>query len=71
MGTLELNSYMQPPEEDLVEIRVVQSGLETIETDHFGEVSLDMGSTHFLSRGDVEHLIRQGPLQQLDGEETH
>ena len=71
LGTLELNSYMQPPEEDLVEIRVVQSGLETIETDHFGEVSLDMGSTHFLSRGDVEHLIRQGSLQQLDGEETY
>ena len=71
LGSLDLNSYMQPPEEDLVEIRVVQSGLGTIVTDHFGEVSLDMGSTHFLSRGDVEHLIRQGSLQQLDGEETY
>ena len=70
LGALDLNSYMQPPEEDLVEVRVVQSGLGTIVTDHFGEVSLELGTTHFLSRGDVEHLIRQGSLQQLDGEET-
>jgi len=70
LGVLDLNSYMQPPEEDLVEVRVVQSGLGTIVTDHFGEVSLELGTTHFLSRGDVEHLIRQGSLQQLDGEET-
>mmetsp|Transcript_25304 Transcript_25304/g.31181 ORF Transcript_25304/g.31181 Transcript_25304/m.31181 type:complete len:219 (-) Transcript_25304:107-763(-) len=69
-GVLDLNSFMQPPEEDLVEVRVVQSGLGTIVTDQFGEVSLELGTTHFLSRGDVEHLIRQGALQQLDGEET-
>lgn len=70
LGVLDLNSYMQPPEEDLIEVRVVQSGLGTIVTDHFGEVSLELGTTHFLSRGDVEHFIRQGSLQQLDGEET-
>jgi GINS complex subunit 1 len=71
LGVLDLNSYMQPPEEDLIEVRVVQSGLGTIVTDHFGEVSLELGTTHFLSRGDVEHLIRQGSLQQLDAEETY
>jgi GINS complex subunit 1 len=70
LGVLDLNSHMQPPEEDLIEVRVVQSGLGTIVTDHFGEVNLELGTTHFLSRGDVEHLIRQGSLQQLDGEET-
>ncbi len=70
LGVLDLNSYMQPPEENLIEVRVVQSGLGSIVTDDFGEVNLELGSTHFLSRGDVEHLIRQGSLQQLDGEET-
>lgn len=68
-GGLDLNSNVQPPEEDLIEVRVVKSGLGTIVTD-YGEVSLDLGTTHFLSRGDVEHLIRQGSLQQIDGEET-
>jgi GINS complex subunit 1 len=68
---LDLNSNIQPPEEDLVEVRVVQNGLGTIVTEQFGQVSLEMGTTHFLSRSDVEHLIRQGALQQLDGEETY
>jgi len=68
--TIDLTSNMQPPEEDLVEVRVVKDGLGTIITEHWGEVSLDLGTTHFLSTGDVEHLIRQGVLQQLDGEET-
>ena len=71
LGAIDLNSFMQPPEEDLIEVRVVQPGLGTIvTTDHCGEVSLELGTTHFLPRVDVEHLIRQGSLQQLDGEET-
>ncbi len=71
LGAIDLNSYMQPPEEDLIEVRVVQPGLGTIvTTDHCGEVNLELGTTHFLPRADVEHLIRQGSLQQLDGEET-
>lgn len=68
LGILNLNSNFQPPEEDLVEVRVIKSGLGTIVTE-YGEVSLELGTTHFLSRGDVEHLIRQGALQQIDGEE--
>lgn len=70
LGGLDLNSNLQPPEEDLIEVRVVKAGLGAIVTDYGGEVSLELGTTHFLSRGDVEHLIRQGALQQLDGEET-
>mmetsp|Transcript_14928 Transcript_14928/g.21869 ORF Transcript_14928/g.21869 Transcript_14928/m.21869 type:complete len:202 (-) Transcript_14928:99-704(-) len=70
LGGLDLNANLQPPEEDLIEVRVVKDGLGTIVTDTCGEISLDLGTTHFLSRGDVEHLIRQGALQQLDGEET-
>ena len=70
LGGLDLNSNLQPPEEDLIEVRVVKSGLGTIVTDYMGEISLELGTTHFLNRGDVEHLIRSGALQQLDGEET-
>lgn len=70
LGGLDLNANLQPPEEDLIEVRVVKSGLGTIVTDDWGEISLELGTTHFLNRGDVEHLIRQGALQQLDAEET-
>jgi len=66
---LDLNANMQPPEEDMIEVRVVRDGIGTIVTEHWGEVSLDIGTTHFLCRGDVEQLIRQGMLQQLDSEE--
>lgn len=66
---LDLNSDLTPPEEDLVQVRVVRSGLGRIATEYGGSVELDLGTTHFLPRGDVEHLIRQGALQQLDGEE--
>ena len=66
---LDLNSDLTPPEEDLVQVRVVRSGLGRIATEHGGSVELDLGTTHYLPRGDVEHLIRQGALQQLDGEE--
>jgi GINS complex subunit 1 len=68
LGGLDLNSNFQPPEEDLIEVRVIKSGLGTIVTE-YGEVLLELGTTHFLSRTDVEHLIRQGALQQIDGEE--
>ena len=67
---VDLNSNLQPPEEDNVMIRVVKNGLGTIETESWGKVSLDMGTTHYLPRADVEHLIRQGYLEQLDGEEN-
>lgn len=67
---LDLNSNMQPPEEDMIEVRVIRDGMGTIVTEHWGEVNLEFGSTHFLCRTDVEHLIRQGMLQQLDSEET-
>lgn len=66
----DLNANMQPPEEDLVEVRVVKAGLGSIISEYYGEVALELGTTHFLNRGDVEHLIRQGALQQLDAEET-
>jgi hypothetical protein len=33
-------------------------------------VELEVGTMHYLPRGDVEHLVRQGALVQLSGEEN-
>lgn len=35
-----------------------------------GSVKLDRGTTHLLRRSDVEHLVRQGLLQELENEST-
>ena len=61
---MDLTSDLTPPKELCVEVRVVEDCGE-IMTDN-GEVHLERGTTHFLRRADVEHLIRQGKLQQLD-----
>lgn len=66
---LDLSAHQSPPEQDLVQVRVVVGGLGRIVVGG-GSVSLDMGTVHFLPRGDVEHLIRQGVLEQLDTEES-
>jgi len=67
---LNLNSDLSPPEDDFLEIRVVQPNLGRITTELGGSVALEVGTTHYLRRGDVEHLIRQGSVIQLYGEET-
>ena len=54
---------MQPPKDLYVEVRVLK-GCGEIMTEN-GVVNLEVNSTHFLRRADVEHLIRQGLLQQL------
>eukprot|EP00949_MAST-11_sp_MAST-11-sp1_P001244 g1244.t1 len=59
---IDITSGMTPPKDLLIEVRVVEACGE-IFTDH-GPVTLDANTTHFLRRGDVEHLIRQGKLQQ-------
>eukprot|EP00978_Attheya_sp_CCMP212_P027894 scaffold94627_cov53-Attheya_sp.AAC.4 len=66
---LDLGANVTPPEEDFALVRVVHSGLGRIVTE-IGTVALDVGTTHSLPRNDVEHLIRQGALQQLNGEEN-
>ena len=67
---LNLNADLSPPENDFLEIRVVQPNLGRITTESGGSVALEMGTTHYLRRGDVEHLIRQGSVIQLYSEET-
>lgn len=70
MSNLDLNADQFPPEENLIQVRVVQSGLGSIETEMCGTVQLELGSMHYLPRGDVEHLIRGGSVVQLSGEES-
>eukprot|EP00937_MAST-01D_sp_MAST-1D-sp2_P005330 g5330.t1 len=62
---MDLTADLTPPKELCVEVRVLEDCGE-IMTDG-GAVHLEAHSTHFLRRSDVEHLIRQGKLQQLDG----
>ena len=63
---LDLTQDLQPPKELHIEVRVLVDCGE-IWTDS-GPVHLDANTTHFLRRSDVEHLIRQGKLEQLDNE---
>ncbi len=69
-GGLDWNADQNPPEENFIQVRVVQSGLGKIETELCGVVELEVGSMHYLPRSDVEHLVRQGALVQLGGEES-
>ena len=70
LSNIDLYADQYPPEENYIQIRVVQSGLGKIETELCGTVELEVGSMHYLPRGDVEHLIRSGALVQLSGEES-
>lgn len=64
---LDLTSDVEPPKELLIEIRVKKSCGE-IMTEN-GPIKLDKGSTHFLKRSDVEHLIRQGVIEHVQSDE--
>jgi GINS complex subunit 1 len=68
-GLIDYNSDMNPPTENFVMVRVVEGGLGKIETESCGVVELEVGTMHYLPRGDVEGLIRRGALVQLSGEE--
>jgi len=68
-GLIDYNSDMNPPTENFVMVRVRESGLGKIETESCGVVELEVGTMHYLPRGDVEGLIRRGALVQLSGEE--
>mmetsp|Transcript_862 Transcript_862/g.1365 ORF Transcript_862/g.1365 Transcript_862/m.1365 type:complete len:196 (-) Transcript_862:122-709(-) len=63
-----LTADLSPPdaEEHYVQVRVVQEGLGKIVTESGNSLVLELGSTHFVRRADVEHLVVQGMLEQLD-----
>jgi GINS complex subunit 1 len=58
---VDLTADLEPPKELMVEIRVLISCGEIITES--GPVSLDQGSTHYLRRSEVEHLIRLGKVE--------
>eukprot|EP00605_Chrysophyceae_sp_TOSAG23-4_P000809 GSChrysophyteH1.ASY1.ANO1.899.1 assembled CDS len=60
---LDLAADLEPPRDLMVEIRVLQNCGEIITEN--GSVSLDKGSTHFLRRSDIEHLIRLGKVEMF------
>lgn len=68
-GLMDYNSDMEPPTENFVMVRVREKGLGKIETEMCGVVELEVGTMHYLPRGDVEGLLRRGALVQLSGEE--
>mmetsp|Transcript_7899 Transcript_7899/g.24771 ORF Transcript_7899/g.24771 Transcript_7899/m.24771 type:complete len:199 (-) Transcript_7899:58-654(-) len=61
---LDLTADMKPPKDLYVEVRVMKDCGEIVTAT--GTVHLEMNTTHFLPRSDVEHLIRQGFLRQID-----
>lgn len=61
---LDLSSDLEPPKDLNVEVRVMVAGLGEIMTDG-GPVALELGSTHFLRRSDVERLIRLGHVKMF------
>jgi GINS complex subunit 1 len=71
LGGLDWGADQDPPDECFVQVRVARGGLGRIETDACGTVELEVGSMHYLPRGDVEHLIRSGALVHLSGEESY
>ncbi|KAF0691390.1 Aste57867_17357 [Aphanomyces stellatus] len=60
---IDLSADLQPPKDLYIEVRVVKDCGE-IYTEN-GPVQLQVNSTHFLRRADVEGLIRQGMLVQI------
>lgn len=59
------------PSRNMIEVRVSKAGgAGEIMTDDGGFVNLEEGTTHFLKRGDVERLVRQGDLEQLSSNVT-
>jgi GINS complex subunit 1 len=54
---------LQPPKELFVEVKVMEDCGE-IMTEN-GPVQLSRGTTHFLRRSDIVHLIRQGKLEHM------
>eukprot|EP01035_Chromulina_nebulosa_P037766 gene37766-50980_t len=64
---MDLTNDLEPPKELLIEIRVLKSCGELMTEG--GPIRLDVGSTHFLRRVDVEQLVRQGIVEHVQSDE--
>ena len=58
-----MSEALEPPRDLYVEVRVLKECGEIV-TER-GPVTLDLGSTHYLKRADVENLIRLGHLEMF------
>ena len=65
----DLSSCLAPPKELNVTVRVLKDAGEVV-LDSGGVINLTKGTTHFVRRGDVEALIREGVVEQIDEEES-
>lgn len=65
---IDLTSNLEPPKDLLIEIRVLQSCGEIMTES--GPVELTKGSTNFLRRSEVEHLIREGLVEHVQNEDA-
>jgi GINS complex subunit 1 len=61
---LDLTSFVEPPKEPYIEVRALQDCGEIVSNDG-SSIRLDKNSTNLVRREDVEHLIKQGLLEQL------
>jgi len=53
----------QPPKNLYIEVRVLEDCGEILTES--GSINLERNTTHFLRRSDVEHLVRQGMLEEV------
>ncbi len=59
---IDVTSDLTPPKDLLIQVRVLVDCGEVMT--EAGAVTLAMGTTHSLKRRDVEHLVRQGFLEE-------
>ena len=65
---VDITSDLSPPKELMVEVRVLEDVGEVMMES--GSVNLAKGTQHSLKRADVEHLVRQGYLEELERHES-
>lgn len=61
---LDLTANVTPPKEPFIEVRALQDCGEIVSSDGTS-IRLDKNTTNLVRREDVEHLIKQGYLEQL------
>ena len=63
---IDLMADLEPPKEICIEVRVLENCGQILTES--GPLNLESGTTHYLRRSDVEHLIRQGRLEQINSD---
>ena len=61
---LDLTAYSEPPKQPFIEVRALKDCGNIVSSDG-SSIRLDKNTTNLVRRSDVEHLIKQGLLEQL------